>query len=202
MVWMRKSSAGLLACLVALLCSSCAARPTTKSFLRPNVSLNYIRAVGVLPFEGAGGAAAEQTREIVMMELLASERFDVVDKGRVDAALAEEAVERGKPIDVPTLRRLAQRLGVQGFIFGSVEPSVDSRAGGANYPEITLALRLVEAEGGVLLWQAAGRASGYSLADRLFGLKPRNAFDVTLELLSDLMRTMGAPSAPAAQAPK
>lgn len=181
----------LVTALIAL--AGCGARPQVKSFLRQDVNLGYIRTVAVLPFEQQAGAA-EQIREIAITQVLASGLFDVLDKGRVDSALAEEAVERGRPIDPPTLRRLAQRLGVQAFLLGSVDQAGDARAGTSVYPEVTLTLRLVDAENGVLLWQASGRGSGYSLADRLFGLRPRNSFEVTLDLLSRLLRTLGKAS--------
>lgn len=180
----------LLAVLALLGLSGCGARPQVQSFLRPEVNLGYIRTVAVLPFEQQAGAA-EQIREIAMTQLLASGLFDVLDKGRVDSALREEAIERGMPLDNPTLRRLGQRLGVQAFLLGSVDQAGVSQAGGSVYPEITLTLRLIDAEAGTLLWQASGRGSGYSLADRLFGLNPKNSFEVTLDLLTRLLGTMG-----------
>lgn len=193
MTSMKKTLSGVLLGAVVLALAGCGARPQVKAFVRPEVNLAYIRTVAVLPFEQQAGAA-EQIREIAITQVLASGLFDVLDKGRVDSALVEEAIARGNPIDNPTLRRLGQRLGVQAFLLGSVDQAGEGRAGSSTYPEVTLTLRLIDAEAGTLLWQASGRGSGYSLADRLFGLRPQNSFEVTLKLLDRLLGTLGKAS--------
>ncbi len=172
--------------------SACSGRNQTKSFMRDEVNLSYIQTVAVLPFEnlGGGAGAAQRTREITMTQLLASGLFDVVDKGRVDSTLRAEAIEAGAPMDGPTMRRLGQRLGTQAFILGSVEQEAGARTGGAVYPEISLTLRLVDTETGMVLWQSSGRGSGYSLMDRLFGTTPKNSFEVTLTLVSRMLATI------------
>lgn len=175
---------GWLACL-----PGCGSGSASRSFMREDTSMAHIEKVAVLPFENLGGGAERRIREMTMTQLLASGMFDVVDKGRVDSLLRDEALEPGMPLDEATLRRLGQRLGVQGFILGSVEQTTDAR-GNAVYPEIIMTLRLIDSETGVLLWQASGRGSGYSLADRLFGFAPKNSFQVTLKLLSHLLKTL------------
>ncbi len=190
----QKKIVGLLLIFVltSIFLSACGGRNQTKSFMREEVNLSYIQRVAVLPFENLGGGAgpAQRTREITMTQLLASGLFDVVDKGRVDSTLRTEAIDANAPIDAPTLRRLGQRLDVQGFILGSVEQVSDARTGGAVYPEISLTLRLVDAESGSVLWQSSGRGSGYSLADRLFGFAPKNSFQVTLDTVSRMLATI------------
>jgi TolB-like protein len=180
----------LMLLLVTL--AGCGSRQLTQeSFMREGVSLASIETIAMLPLENLGGGAgpAERVREITMTQVLASGLFDVLDKGRVDSTLRAEALAPDAPIETATLRRLGQRLGVQAFLLGSVEQSMESR-GAAAYPEISLTLRLVDSESGLVLWQASGRGSGYSLRDRLFGLAPRNSFQVTLELVNRMLRTM------------
>jgi len=177
--------------LVVLSLWGCASR-STHTYMRPESNLDYIRTIGVLPFEnlGGGGGPAQRIRELAITEILASGLFDVVDKGRVDSLLREEALEPNAPFDSPTLKRLGQRLGVQAFVLGSVEQSEGSRAGGAVYPEIALTLRLIDCESGLVLWQSSGRESGYSVMDRLFGTEPKNAFLVSLELINRMLMTI------------
>lgn len=179
----------LAALLLALY--GCGSGSMSKAFLREGATLSHIQTVAVLPFENLGGSAgaAQRTREITMTQVLTAGLFDVVDKGRVDSILRDEALEPGAPLDAATLRRLGQRLGVQAFILGSVEQGTESR-GSASYPEINLTLRLLDAETGTLIWQATGRGSGYSLLDRLFGLAPKNHFQVTLDMLSRMLKTL------------
>ncbi len=53
-----------------------------------------------------------------------------------------------------------------------------------------MTLRLIDSETGTLLWQASGRGSGFSMADRLFGMAPKDSFEVTMGLLEDLFKTI------------
>ncbi|MBD1401100.1 hypothetical protein [Pelovirga terrestris] len=185
---MKKTINAMILVALVLLLAGCASRPSVQSFSRTDASLAHIQAVAVLPFEGSD--TAPRVREFAMTQVLAQGLFDVIDKGRVDSFLAQEAIAPGTPLDAPTLRRLGQIINVQAFMLGSVEQGSDAR-GSAVYPEISMTLRLIDAETGVLLWQASGRGSGYSLADRLFGLAPKDHFQVTMDLLARLLATMG-----------
>jgi TolB-like protein len=179
----------MLLCGMILLLTGCGSGVATKSFMREGASLAHIERVVVLPYENLGGGGEKRIREITMTQLLASGMFDVVDKGRVDSVLRDEALAPETPFDEATLRRLGQRLNAQAFILGSVESSTESR-GSSSYPEIVMTLRLIDSETGTLLWQASGRGSGYTLSDRLFGFAPKNSFQVTLELLTRLLKTL------------
>jgi len=184
---MNKKFIGIILSGILLLLTGCGSGSITKSFLRENASLGHIQTVAVLPFEGGGDAP--RIREFTMTQVLASGLFDVVDKGRVDNLLQQEAIAAAAPLDAATIRRLGQRLNVQAFILGSVKQDTDSR-GSASFTQVTMTLRLVDSETGTLLWQASGRGSGYSLADRLFGMAPKDSFQVTMDLLKDLFATI------------
>jgi len=184
---MNKKLMGIVLSGMLLFLSGCGSGSITQSFLRENASLGHIQTVAVLPFEGGGNAP--RIREFTMTQVLASGLFDVVDKGRVDNLLQQEAIAEAAPLDAATIRRLGQRLKVQAFILGSVKQEVESR-GSASFPEITMTLRLIDSETGTLLWQASGRGSGYSVADRLFGMAPKDSFQVTMDLLRDLFATI------------
>jgi len=183
----KKSIAIILAILFLYLPGCSGTTSKTKSFMREDANLGYIETVAIFPFEGGG--RAPRIREFTMTQVLASGIFDIVDKGTVDNIMRQEVIAPGEPLDLVTIKRLGQRLNVQGVIFGSVEEIIEAR-GNASYPVITITMRLIDTETGVLLWQASGRGSGYSLSDRLFGTRPKDSFDVTMDLLSDLFATM------------
>ncbi|MEJ2033739.1 MAG: CsgG/HfaB family protein [Deltaproteobacteria bacterium] len=184
---MYKKVIGIILSSMLLLLPGCGSTSITKSYMREGTSLAYIKTVAVLPFEGGG--EARRIREFTMTQLLASGLFDVVDKGRVDNLLRQEALKENTPLNAATIRRLGQQLKVQAFILGSVEEESKSR-GSASFPEVTMTLRLIDCETGKLLWQASGRGSGYSWTDRLFGMAPKDSFQVTMKLLNDLFATM------------
>jgi TolB-like protein len=184
---MYKIFAGLVLLGLVLPLPGCVSGDLTQSYMRENTSLAHIEAVAVMPFEGGG--RAPRIRELTMTQLLASGLFEVVDKGRVDAFLQQEAIAPGTPLDNFTIKRLGESLKVKALLFGSVEQASETR-GNARFPEMIMTLRLIDTETGLLLWQASGRGSGYSLADRLFGFSPKDSFEVTLELLNSLFMTM------------
>jgi hypothetical protein len=124
-----------------------------------------------------------------MTEILASGLFDVVDKGRVDSIMKQEALAPTAPLDSFTVRRLCQQLNIQAIIFGSVEQTNGSR-GSAVFPEIIMTLRLIDGESGLILWQASGKKSVYSAAHRLIGVAPKDSFELTMEMLHELFATM------------
>jgi TolB-like protein len=183
---------GSLLILIMLSLTGCGSREPSQSFMREDVDIAYVRTIAVLPFEnlGGGAGAAQRTREIIITQVLSSRLFDVADRGRVDSTLRAEAIEPTAPLDNATLKRLGQRLGVQAFMLGSVEQTSDARTGGAVYPEISLTLRLVDAEAGLVIWQASDRATGYSLMNRMFGISSKGSFKVTLELVDRMLGTI------------
>ena len=177
----------MLVCMLLSVLGCSSGTPQTVSFTRENANLELIQIIAVLPFEGGGRAA--RIREFTVTQLLATDVFDVVDKGRVDIFLGQEGLSPGAPLDVFTIRRLGEALEVEAVLLGSVEQLGQSR-GSSNFTEIIMTLRLIECETGQLLWQSSGKGSGYSLSDRLFGFAPKDIFEVTLELLDELFATM------------
>jgi TolB-like protein len=192
MKFIMKKNRYLIPAFMLFFLIGCAGRSSTESFLRTEVDLGYIEKVAVLPFENYSTEplSAQRSRELVITQVLASGMFDIIDKGYVDSVLRTEAISAGVPIDPLTLRRLGERLGAQGFILGSVDYAGMGQAGNAAYPELSLTLRLVDSESGFVIWQASGRGSGYSVWERLFGVSPKDEFQVTLKLIRRLLATM------------
>lgn len=186
----RRMTLKLLAAvlLAGLLFGSGCGKPSlTQSYMRENASLAYIKTVAVLPFEGS--ERAPRIRELTTTQLLASGLVDVIDKGRVDSFLQQEAIAPEAALDNFTIKRLGESLQVNAILRGSVE-QLEGVRGNATFAEMIITLRLIDTETGLLLWQASGRGTGYSLADRLFGFAPKDSFSVTLDLLDALFATL------------
>jgi len=185
---------GFIVCIMMLLLTGCGVglNKNVNSFLRPNVDIAYIKKVAVLPFtnHSSDKLAAVRARDIVITQILSRHIFDVIDKSIVDSVLQEEAIEPGSPLDKAIIKRLGQRLNVQGLILGSIDQAGYERNGMFSYPVISLTLRLVDTRSGLVLWQASGYDSGYSLMKRLFGLAPADPYEVTLRLVDNLLDTI------------
>ncbi len=177
---------------IGLLLQGCAAKTKIEEFSREDVDLSYITKIAVLPFENhtKDEFAAQRMRDITITQVLAMGLFDVVDKGVVDSALMDFAVEPGKPIDSPILKRLGKRLGVDAFLMGEVNEVGEDRRGSMSFPLVSLTMRLVDSKAVLVLWRASGHKSGYSTMYRLFGISPKDSFEVSMELVRDMLRTI------------
>lgn len=186
----------LIACvlLIISLLSGCGVKTRSETFLREDIELAYVRQVAVLPFENHSGDeyAAARAQDYTITQGLAMGLFDIVDKGLVDSVIREEAIDPGTPLDKLTIKRLGQRLNVQAFLLGAVDYAEEGRRGNYAFPELSLTLRLIDVGTGTVLWQASGYGSGYSVWGRLFGLAPRDIFQVGLGTIEEMLETLPA----------
>jgi TolB-like protein len=189
---LTKKYAVLLVCFMLFPLFGCAGTSGPQVFMRPEFNKEYVRKVAVLPFEDIVGEPniAERCRQITITQILSSGLFDVVDKMQVDSVLRQEAIPPGTPISASSLRRLGQLLDVQAFLIGSLDEAAEDQKGAAIFLQISMTMRLIDAESGLVLWQASGRNSGYSWWDRLFGLGGEDSFQVTLGLVRNLLGTI------------
>ena len=164
----------------------------SKAYVRENVDFGFVQKIAVLPVENNSKDefAPELVRDIIITRILAMRLFDVTDKGLVDSFLREEAIDPGKPIDASTIKRLGQKLNVQSLLLTTLDISADSRKGTMSYPEMSVTLRMLEVETGLVIWQSGGHQSGDSIWRRLFGLSGRDKYQVTVSLVEDILHTI------------
>jgi hypothetical protein len=185
----------IICSILTLMCFSiltgCSGK-TTISFMREDVTLDFVNRISVLPLENNTDQkyAAELARDVINTQILAMNIFDVVDKGIVDSVLHEEAIDPGSPVSQIMLSRLGQRLNVQAIMVGSVDMAGDKRIGSVIVPEMSLTLRLIEIKSGFVLWQASGHYAGDSVVGRLFGITPDDTYKVTVKLAKGLLSTI------------
>lgn len=178
--------------LFSLSLTGCAGKGNIESFNRDNIDIGYVKNIVVLPFENNSQDeyAPERVRNITMTQILASGLFDVVDKGVVDSHLREEAISLDKPLNKQDLHRLGQRLNVQAVLLGTIDIAEESRKGAVVYPVLSLTLRLIEVESGLIIWQASGNESGNSAWRRLFGLSMVGSFEISQTLVQNMLATI------------
>lgn len=180
---------------MVLFMTACASQNSMESFLRADVDLTYVTKVAVVPFENNSKEqfAAERIRGMAITQILSQGLFDVVDKGLVDSALREEAVDLSKaPMDAPTMKRLGSRLAAQAVLLGSIDQAGVVQRGNNSYPELSITLRLVDSNTGMIFWQASGNRSGESMGKRLFGFSSDDDFKIALKLLRQIFATISA----------
>ncbi|PLX50881.1 MAG: hypothetical protein C0613_02285 [Desulfobulbaceae bacterium] len=182
----------VLLLLLAMVTGGCARRGGLESFSRENIDIGFVRTIAVLPLQNNSNDeyAPERVRNITMTQVLGRGIFDVVDKGVVDSLLHEEAIDPGKPLDRQALRRLGQRLNVQAVMLGTIDLADEGRKGSVVYPLLSVTMRLLEVESGLVIWQASASASGDSIWRRLFGLAAVGRFELTLGLVDKMLATI------------
>lgn len=192
---MQQSKVSCCLLLVLLFFAGCGGKNNLESFLREDVDLAFVTRVAVVPFENNSKEqfAAERVRGMAITQILAQGLFDVVDKGLVDSALREEAVDLAKaPMDAGVMKRLGQRLNVQAFLFGTIDQAGDIQRGNNSYSALSVTLRLVDVNTGMIFWQASGSRTGDSMSKRLFGLGSDDEFRIAINLLRQLLTTVSS----------
>ena len=179
----------VLVSISTLLVGGCGSKePESTVFLREGLDLNYVERIAVLPFDNltVDQYAGKRVRDIALTEAMASEKFDVVEQGVVDAVLREMALSDEVPLDAPVLKILGKRLGVNAFLSGTVN-SIRSGGSSYQYPEVSLTLHLIDIETAEVLWRSTAYKNGYSIWNRLFDLDPQDDFEITLLLVQEML---------------
>lgn len=166
-------------------------QPQSAIFLREGLDMAYVAKVAILPFENLtqDEFVGRRVRDIAFTEALASRKFEVVDKGLVDAALREMAINKDDALDAPVLKILGKRLGVNAFLTGTVN-NIEGGGGALSYPEVSITLHLIDSETAQVLWRSTAYRNGYSVMNRMFDLDPMDEFEVTLSLLRDMIASI------------
>ena len=182
----------LIVLFLAVAVSGCSAKGRVESFSRENIDIGFVRSMAMLPLQNNSNDeyVSERVRDITMTQILSQGIFDVIDKGVVDSLLHEEAIDPGKPLDRQALRRIGQRLNVQAVMLGTIDLAAEGRKGAVVYPELSVTLRRLEVESGLVIWQASGHENGDSVWRRLFGLATVGPFEVTLSLVNKMLATI------------
>ena len=190
--WGTMKNLLILVTAVFILCGCGDKKPESAVFLREGLDLAYVAKVAILPFENltADEFVGRRVRDIAFTQALASKKFEVVDKGVVDAALREMALGNEEALDAPVLKILGKRLGVNAFLTGTVNNIEGGARGALSYPEVSITLHLIDSESAQVLWRSTGYRNGYSVMNRLFDLDPIDEFEVTLSLLQDMIASI------------
>jgi len=182
----------LLLSIVGLVSGCSGKAPESAYYVRDGVDLEYIETIAILPFGNYTGDKTidSRIRDMTITEVLASKKFDVVDRGIVDSTLQEMALANQNSFDLPVIKVLGKRLNVKAFLAGNVNKIAGSGKSAYSYPEISLTLHLIDAESGQILWRSTSYKNGYSVVNRLFDLDPIDEFEITVDLLSEMIASI------------
>jgi len=128
-----------------------------RRFVHPEADVSYYERVALAPFENMAvdRAAGEKATNAFLTEVLISERFEVVEPGKVLRAARESGLSNPLKLGELTgeeLKTLGERLGVEAVILGTVREYEMVRIGQTQYPQVTLDVELIDVATGTTAW--------------------------------------------------
>jgi len=137
-----------------------------RTYLNEQADWTFYRRLGVLPFVNltADRFAGEKVQSSFITELFLSNRFDVVEPGEFNAkAIAQlkaAGVQPTQELPLDQIKAIGEKTGVQGVIEGIVTEYTMIRVGQADYPLISLNMRLIDVPTGPVVWMASYSKKG------------------------------------------
>jgi TolB-like protein len=175
-----------------LAAAGCASSTPTTKYVHPNMDLGAIKRVAVLPFETLTPerSSADKVQKIFLTELLSLDAFDVVEPGQVAKLLRAEHIDSMEALGPADLKRIGDALKAQGLFLGTVVDYTENRTGATPAPDVTINLRLVEAQSGVTVWTASRSRSGATTSARLFGVGGQSLTEASRQLIKEELSTL------------
>ena len=164
--------------------------PTT--YVHPNYDFSRVKRVAVLPLDNLSTdqMAGEKMRVVIMTELLSTGIVDVVELGQVNRALTQLNIQNIRGMSPDEFKRVAAAVAAQMVVIGSVESFDRVQVGGVQAPEVTLTLRGLEAESGLIVWATSVTEGGATFSARLFGLTGDSLSEVARRAAHDAVVTL------------
>ncbi len=149
--------------------------------------------VAVVPFENASerGGAGRILTDILTTALFQYGRFDVMDPGEVQEALIQLGALPYGGIDNDTLAELRKRTGIDALFIGTLYSYNEGlRREAPTSPEVSLDLRMIQAESNKTLWFADGSRNGddYRLALDFGVIRPM--VTLVMKVLDEMLETL------------
>ncbi|MHC4844717.1 MAG: CsgG/HfaB family protein [Planctomycetota bacterium] len=182
----------LLVAGVVVALGACATENPSSVYLHPNADLSAFNRIAVLPLDNYTGDrfAGERVREILAVELLAQGVFEPAEIGEVNRVLKLQNLISMTTMGPEDIKKLGEALDVQALLFGSVVEYSERRTGTFRSPQVSLALRLVDVESGLVVWSVSDARTGMALSTRLFGVGEETFTEAVRKLIRELMREL------------
>lgn len=150
------------------------------SYVHPNFDISFYKRLAILPFQNLSRDqfAGARVRELVLSEFLLVD-FEVLEPGLADRTLTQMGVAPGASLTPEEAKKLGEELKVQGFVVGTVEIYDEHRMGGVTVPEVSIELRMIDAESGITVWSVTATEGGLGLGTQLLGLRPATVSEAT-----------------------
>jgi len=184
------NSIKLLFPLAFLLLIACASHRS--AYLDPNMDFGTIKSVAVMPLTGLARdqVVAERVRDVFINKLLATGAVYVLPVGEVARGVARAEISNPTTPSSEEVVKLGGIIKVQAVITGAVMEYGEVRSGTAAANVVSVALQMMEAQTGRVVWSASSAKGGVTIWDRLFGGGGQPMNTVTEKAVNDLINKL------------
>jgi len=137
-----------------------------RSFVNPDTDWGFYQKIGVLPFVNltSDRFAGEKVQSAFITELFISGKFEVVEPGEFNKKAIEilkaSGAQSGQELSIDMIKNVGEKTQVQGVIEGIVKEYTTIRVGQADYPLISLDLRMIDVPTGTVIWMSSFTMKG------------------------------------------
>lgn len=175
-----------------------AARPRARKrppgvFRDPGLDADPPKRVAVLPFENGTErrGAALIVDDLMAVALFQAGRYEVTDAGEVRHALQALGLAPYGGIDLDSLGKIGEALGVDAVILGRVhEYNEGLRPGTSTSPSMALDARMLDVRTGRIIWMGYHAARGEDSQIVLEFGKIKSMVPLAMKVIAELMGTM------------
>lgn len=162
-----------------------------KHYTRPEINLEKVKTIAVLPFQNLTlhAHADEKVRNAVIIELL-SRGFDIVEPGEVTSVLSDLEVRSLGALSTSDIQYIGETLGVNAIMKGAVGTYQMSRGVSVSFPEVSVDLMLLNATSGKITWHIWHTAGGPDFWTRHFGAETSTLDETLRDVVKDAIDTL------------
>jgi TolB-like protein len=162
-------------------------------FRDPRMETDPPKRVAALPFENGTWrrGAALIVDDLMEVGLFQAGRFEVVDSGEVRRALQGLGLAFYGMIDLDSLGKVGEALGVDAVILGRVDEYNEGlRPGASTSPSVALDARMLDTKTGKILWMGYHAARGEDSQIVLEFGKIKSMVPLAMKVITELIATM------------
>ncbi|MBI5118298.1 hypothetical protein HZA56_17620 [Candidatus Poribacteria bacterium] len=175
----------------ALMLSGCS---QSRQFLvRPAPAAARLNRIAVFPLENLSGTpdAGDRATASLVSKLYNSNLVNLVEPGEVEQFILRSRIRVAGELDLDTIREASRQLAADGMIFGSVNEYTYITTDLGQLPTVSMALRLVDANTGEIVWAATHSLQG-DFKETVFGIGRVNSVVTLSEIVADdLIEALG-----------
>jgi len=182
--------------LLAVFSTGCAARKAV--YLNEQANFEAVETVALMPLDNftSDANAPEKVGQILAIELLSADAFQLVSTGQSRAALGSAGIAstgtglRLNDMSPEQIRQVGELLGAQALLLGTVRELGVDRSAGVPAPQISLQFRLVDTASGETIWSSVVSRSGAGASARLFGVGGKSVNKAIQEMVREALTTL------------